>query len=313
MGLNDFKNSSSGRGTNSGRSRQYTKEELKGYLREFYNKRDYITYESYNSADEYSSSGTVESYFGSWNQALRDAGIPVSLSSTKVDVTEDMLNPSCEKAYIVGVILGDASISVNCNGGKYIQLGVIDKCFAERFGEVLCDYLGLDWCGWGSDETDVCCSELTSGSSSDSDMWTVNKGIAPIYDHIVEYQNLSLNSSSVTDVLELSDEFKGYHTSLLRGLWDSEGSVNQDWGGVSFRNTNLGTIRLYIELIDSITSINVSNDYSILYEESSGYLGDLYINSESDKVLISKDMCEEFYYTVQPTIQRKRDILKEFM
>lgn len=213
---------------------------------------------------------------------------------TKVYCTDSLVEPSRDKAYFVGVLMGDASLYSTTESRKMLKLGVADKEFVTRFGRVFCNLTNLNWHGFEHEETDVSTHEYSGKKGNHSKVYEVTKGIAPIYDYLKQY------TSPEPDTI--LDELDGYHPWLLRGLWDSEGSVDSDNGRISFTNIDGNIKEIYIRLLESVLGEELDT-------------GDIYIKKDSagreSIVRIPAKYSEQFMRQVNPTIERKRYRLEQ--
>jgi hypothetical protein len=135
-------------------------------------------------------------YFGSFNKSKQEAGLTV-IQPKYFKLPEHSKSLSSSLAYILGVCLGDAHVSIR-SGQKGIVLRVRDKDFAFNFRNYL-----KDW------------SERIPHFHVDNK----NFYIVRLYSKdIAEF----IHSFDIKDILVASREIKCY---FLKGLFDSEGSV----------------------------------------------------------------------------------------
>lgn len=217
-------------------------------------------------------------------------------SGAKVDESAGIRGTSRDKAYLVGVIMGDASVHQTSDGRKLIKLQVADKEFVTRFARVFCSLSGLNWSGFEHEDTQITACSYEGKQGNHADTYEVTKGIAPVYGHLDQYQDPDPDS--------IMEEFKGYYPWLLRGLWDAEGSVENSSGRISFVNTDERIKEIYIRLLERV--IGIERDST-----------DLYIKTDSQGqdsiVRIPAAYSGQFMTKVNPTIERKRYRLEKRM
>lgn len=210
-----------------------------------------------------------------------------------VNISEDIKEPSTNKAYIYGVLLGDAYLHSTSNGYRSIRLETKDKEFAVGFGKRLCKWVNITWNGFNSENTDVTCS-ISSGSSGNK-TWIISKGDTDLYNYLLDVYELNIPMYS------LLNQFNNNQKKLMvRGLWDSEGSIRKDYKTIRFSNKNDCVINIYIELLHSLMDIDY-NEFSF----SS--------NNNVTNIRIPSKYLEEFYKIVNPTIKRKRNRFKKHL
>lgn len=219
---------------------------------------------------------------GSSHRGHRGPGVSVNQNSGIQSVSRD-------KAYLVGVIMGDASVYKTSDGRKLLKLQAADKEFVTRFARVFCNLTDLNWSGFKHEDTEVTCCEYAGRDDKHSDTYEVSKGIAPVYEHLSSYGEMH-----PCDILE---EFEGYYPWLLRGLWDAEGSVCSESGRITFVNTDKSIRELYIALLDEVLTVDVDSDELYVKTDSQG---------NNTIVRIPARYSEEFLMKVNPTIERKR-------
>lgn len=191
-------------------------------------------------------------------------------------LTEEMKEPSPEKAYIVGVLLGDGSLGEYTRTIKF-TLQTKDKEFVDEVSRCL-----SEWIKQGSDVT---ISKLPKRGDNQEPVYSLSKGSSEPFEELMRLYNM--------DPTKFPDEFEGYEIELLRGLWDSEGHISQ--GIVGFTNTDEEILELYYVLLQNIFGWD-SDDMS-LYETNK--------ETQAKQIRMRKKHTEEFVETVQPTITRK--------
>lgn len=301
MALKDFKSDKRHSG-NPGRG-GYSDEHLINCLLEYYTQHSHISKKEFDTNSDYPSAGCIVRHFNSWNSGLKKAGIPINKSA--VSITSDMESESYEKAYIIGVLLGDGCLTKSSKGDVSIQLVAKDKEFIEEFGELFCQWADLEWHGWGSEYTELCCyGPLFENHSDKAKCYGVSKGFNAGYEHI--------NNILSYDCNDMIETFDNYRIELVRGLWDSEGSISSN--RVRFASSEPRIINMYIKLLGDMLDISVSG-CSWASESKYGIkLGDFYIfensgfeNSGVYNVALPADKTDRFVNMVQPTISRKYD------
>jgi len=255
-------------------------QELQRFVKEESTK---LTYDSFNATEGYPSSKTVENRFGSWNEGLEAAGISKNKDMIRIEATPDMYEPSSDKAYILGVLMGDGCVNVD----KSMILAVADKDFACEYGRKFCSWAGLEWHGFDDNRTQVSCNIRELEDDNHSEQYVVKKGVADIAPHLLQYKYPS-------DAQSVVDEFESYEVEMLRGLWDSEGWVKKD-GRVGFANGHIPTVEIYLDILHYTLEIDKS-DISV-YEYDSSHV----------VVMIPSRLRTEFMDIIDPTIQRKID------
>lgn len=215
-------------------------------------------------------------------------------AQTSVNQHAGIRETSRDKAYLVGVIMGDASVHQTSDGRKLLKLTATDKEFVSRFARVFCDMAGLNWSGFEHEDTQITAYHSAKDQGNHADTYEVSKSIAPVYDHLKSYEE--------PDPDTIMEEFKGHYPWLLRGLWDAEGSVGKESGRISFVNTDERIKEIYIRLLNEVIGIERDSP-------------DLYIKTDSQGqdsiVRIPARYSAEFIMKVNPTIERKRYRLEQ--
>jgi len=292
----------------------YDKERIIELLRRFKTEEDVkFTSEEFTSHPNYPSERTVAKYFGTWNKALEAAGIKKGKVVRGKD--REIEDPSKEKAYSIGALLGDGSIS-ETKTGDMIKFSTVDKEFASELGCRLGQWLNIKWKGFDSPSTEISCY-VQEHSDNRQTQYHLCKNVTNMSNHIKKVYNSSLNG--------LKENFKEHKAYMIRGLWDAEGSIFKNDGRIVFSNSDKKLIRLYIDFTTSILDIEVDgnvdtdnltevlseNPYMHIYkrESSTGTKGyaDMY------EVYIHRLMCGEFYDKVNPTIHTKRRVFRNYM
>ncbi len=199
------------------------------------------------------------------------------------------LEPSPALAYIVGVYLGDASVSENAY--KYrIRLKVVDRDFAEAFWNALKDIAVNPWIGF----------EHNRGRS---------------YRWCVEVTNKDLYMFLSRPKEKLFNIVRTYPREFLRGFFDSEGSaiVYQNRARVEASNYDLEILELCRELLKEF-EIN-SKIYKTKRKGQPVVIRDkvYFYNSDLFTIVISqKDSVYRYLLNIGFSIERKKNKLLEY-
>jgi hypothetical protein len=205
-------------------------------------------------------------------------------------MTQSLKQSSADKAYIVGVLLGDGSLVTNNRDEKVIALQAADKDFVVEFGKALCRLADLNWSGYGHEDTEVVTSTHQYNEDNWSDVHSVQKGAASIHYELRKCMNLSAR--------KLREEFDGNAVPLLRGLWDSEGSIESKTSRVIFTNEDKKVLKLYVELLNTVFDADSVASDTYIKEDST---------TDCSHVVLPNSYTHEFLEKVNPTIQRKVD------
>lgn len=232
-------------------------------------------------------------------------------STATVTFTEDMKEYTEELGYIIGVILGDGSV-MESDRSKYIALQAKDRDFVEQFGQVFCNWSGLQWDGLNSDNTQMSCSGPIECSGNAINQWRCQKGIKEIYGLLIKYQN---GDFKVESLLDGSEEFK---IGLLRGLYDSEGSILKSCGIVRFSTTDDKIKLLYMKLVEDLIGVYLDLDGSwINSNKSTKHKGEFSVTKKNKwgamDISIPTSYTKQFYNIVYPTIERKRNVFENYI
>jgi hypothetical protein len=285
----------------------YTKKELIQCLRHYYERYGDITRRGFAQNDDYPSGSTITYNFGSWNKGIEKACIPTQNKNTRINFTEDMKSPTSEKAYLIGVMLCDGSLS-QYNNRTYYELTVKDKDFAVNVTKQFCEWTGLNWDGFHSENTEMSCKGPIELNGNKDDVYRVRKGVNPLLEHLDKYRNMGGE--------KIINEFKEHKSDLLRGMWDSEGSISTEVG-VRFFNSDDKIIHMYMVLVSEVLNLNY-NQKGMTYgtKDKSMKYGDIVVGPErgfsnnTREVRISKDHVQKFLDVVEPTIKRKVEVFE---
>lgn len=292
MGLDNFRGDvNRGRGSHNKKSEEELKEALKRFIVE---EEEKLTYTNFQQTDGYPSSRTVEKRLGSWNEALKQVGADINKETSTIDVTDDMYRPSASKAYLVGALMGDGTI----NKVDSFMLPTVDKEFAVEVGKAFCEWSGLEWDGFNSDDTEVSTFIRELEEEEHNDQYVIKKGVSDIADHLRRYKYPD-------DPKEIINEFSGYKKELVRGLWDAEGSVKAD-GRILFTNLDESVVKIYTKTVSDVLRINSVERVGDGIKKFKS--NEIYKVSRTDgavNVVIPSEHKNKFISTVSPTIKRK--------
>lgn len=208
---------------------------------------------------------TVRRHLHEAGQKFRTSG-----ATKEIEVTEDEFS----LGYVVGVMLGDGGLT------KYTAcLGVIDRDFAEAFRQALDRaFIGLN-------------PTLTVQSN-----FRMKDGqIFKVYGNSIIVSNFLAKRKHVDWCEQQTLNTK---LGILRGLWDSEGSISLNslknfYPAIRFSVNDSDLIVLYVTLLREVlgVSANVCGPY-----QDGQYVAQL----------CGYEKARRFYEVVKPTIERKR-------
>lgn len=291
MGLDKFTGSNSDRKT----SRVHkTDDELLDAMKQFYIEYGKITAPMFKADPDYPSSSTVISRFGSWNNAMREAGLPINKKGGSTVYIEDINENATEHmAYSIGVMLGDGGVYAKNTSTPHIRLTAKDSDFVAAFAESVCMWFDLEWYGWDSDKSNISCSGPHELTGNRNNVYTVTKSIdSELYNYIKDILN-----SDYTDIL---DACNGYEVDLIRGLWDSEGSFEADRSRFTFTTTDSNIHNLYVEAVSRHLEFQDKELYITQYDPGDGFTSDT-----AYRVVVPSKYARIFKDSVKPSIQRK--------
>jgi len=308
MGIDKFSTSKDHKGSAGGTvSGMYSDKELLDAIRSFYKSYGDFTIKEYQQNVSNPSYSTIKRRFGTFNQAKIEAGIEISRKSKKrLKMTDGMEKPSDDKAYIVGCLLTDGWIHT----GKTNHIGfqVKDKELAEKFGVSLSEWGDIRWDGFNSVSTQMEARgpiDIENGE----DNWRVKKGT-----EVAKY----LNSYAQMPYKDIFKEFKDYKKTLLEAIWDAEGSITKE-GNIRFSNSDKVLLKLYMLLLDDLTSLAFDSDWSWLSNDKKGRsYGDFKVSnkiSDSDtrNISFSRSFNSEFAQCVNSNVDRKSEKLNKWL
>lgn len=303
MGLDQYKSNGSDKVQGGSISGKYTEEDIIDKLQEFYNQYGVFTIQEYMDNVSSPSYSTIKRRFGSMNEAKEKAGIPLSTTGIKrVDMDNTMREPSSDQAYVIGCLITDGWV-VSEKGSHTVGMTVKDKEFAAEFGKRLSSWLDLRWDGFNSNKTEMeARGPIEKGESKG--LWNVKKGSK----ELVEFVDQHTES-------DLIDRYSNYKSELLNAMWSAEGSVSS--GQVKFGNEDVDILLLYMEILDSISEIelDMSWEWASNREEYRKY-GDFVVstkisNSDVRNVTLNKEHLREFSNVIDTPIERKSEKLNQ--
>jgi hypothetical protein len=247
-----------------------------------------------------------------FNKIKKMAGL--SVNSESLQIEKAMLDNS-GFGYIAGVILGDGTLHRGDGNYNTLTLQSKDKEFVCEFGQVLSDWGDLIWDGFDSEDTEVgCYGPIERDGRNVSDVWAVTKCVSGNVDILFNYQD---NNFSLDSIDSRCTEFK---INMVRGLWDSEGSIDVSTGSIRFCNTDDKVNLLYMKLLSDILEIELDLDGEWTDEstKSSKKKGEFRVTVEGDDIkkrdiVIPNGYREQFFRVIDPTIQRKRKVFKNYI
>lgn len=272
-----------------------------------------IKQEQFNNDPEFTNTTTIKRVTGlTFNELKQKCNGKINNASQNV-YFEDINAFTQEEAYVVGVIIGDGYV------GDEIYLGAIDKDFVIEFAKNLCKLLSLKWDGWDAKNTEICCMGPIKKENYESyghDQWRVSKGITNrVENYFKLYQNLSGE-----DYFNLLEEFQWYKRDLIRGLWDSEGSISTETGKLRFSNSNYYVLHLFMQLVSDVINIDYENSKNTDGSKEnykSEYYGEFTVSppvnpdNKTRVVTIPSKYREKFFKKINPTIRRKRELFEK--
>jgi len=128
MGLDSFKtNNEEDASSNTGGSvPSYSKEQLIKILKDANKELDKLTLRNINKAEKYPSVSPFKTEFGSWNNAMKEAGLTPEQRSTSSKYRENVAE--YQHSIIEGCILGDGSVTRN-GPSSFIQVSNSKRTF----------------------------------------------------------------------------------------------------------------------------------------------------------------------------------------
>jgi len=193
--------------------------------------------------------------------------------------------PSSELAYVIGVRLGDASMSLSRSYNYKIKLRVIDKEFAEEFSRCLSVILGrapprVKW------------HEKTRAWHTEASSMLLQKFL---------YQDLQTLSITIEHCADCKAAF-------LRGSFDSEGSMYER--SLTASNENLELVRLVCRLLQSLGIETTGPNLASRGGRTVMIKGKFYRQNEDLFSMRVRSRClQRFQMTVGFSISRKSNAL----
>ncbi len=211
----------------------------------------------------------------------------------------DLLKPSQELAYVIGVMLGDGYATKHrrpVKGYNNVEIGlaVKDREFAEEFGECLSKVLG-------------------------------RQPKEPIYKNSINRYVVKVRSKTLYELLrkpvnldrlrKYIEHCEGCMAAFLRGFFDSEGCVDES-GYIRTYNTDL---QLMIYVRDLLKRLGIESTGPKIKHRKGRILhdrrkGKIYtVNKDCYMLYIRASGYRKFYETIGCTIERKRRRLEEYL
>lgn len=261
------------------------------------------TYNEINSDSNYPSGETYRKHFGSWNNALDEANLERNENSNDLLVYDTDWN-SYSFGYIIGSMLGDGSLSNNC-----LYLQVTDKEFAEKF------YIELETL-FGK-EVDIKRKQKEEENSEWKNTFHVRINSTNLFNVLYLYH--SLNIKQWKHILEVYES--DFEQGLISGLWDSEGSVIEDYRleenvsiDIGWTNQSDTLCKLYIILLQDL---NIIESDIVLDKFPDINTDSLYVSSDNRdgtyNIYIKRKHIEDFYCNVDISINRKREKIEGYL
>ena len=250
-----------------------------------------ITREEYQKkrTDKMPASATIEKRFETWNNAVKQAGLSENTSKYRWEPNVDMSIWNKQKSYIIGVLIGDGSVNKSSRGKKQISLFTVDQEFRDKFLDDICEWLNVD-----DDRFEYGITE--KDDKNHQDQYYCKKTSAALFDELYEY---TYNERHwITWINKLDSEERKY---ILKGLWDSEGTVlkrdSTNELRIGFSSTEEWIIQLYLTLLVDVVNLSLGS-----YTTSAS--GD----PKTYRVMINEgEYNNKFINTVSPTITRKTE------
>lgn len=187
-------------------------------------------------------------------------------------------------SYIIGVMLGDG---YTWNQG--IGLEVTDFDFAEEFVRRAESQFGIK-------------AKVYDNAREPFKDWRNGKTYPRNPTKVVRIGSILLRDFIEKIKPEFSDRLtKEQKIHFLRGLWDSEGNINNSGynSKVQFTHKTEDMCKLFKNLLEETTGIQSV----ITFNSQPRYIVQFY----------GKDKCEIFYRIINPTIKRKREIFEKIV
>jgi len=183
--------------------------------------------------------------------------------------------------YVYGVLITDGYIS-----DQGIGLETIDKEFCDRFQEFAEEKFGVEGRRYNGKErkNEIRGDKFTSQETEIFRLNSVN-----LLEHLEDV-------NIIEELKKLED--RELQIEALKGMWDSDGSLNVEGRQVVFYKSDESIIDLYTSLISDL----IEADYNV-------------IDKKRTKVCKfgTKKSVKKFYEIVDPTIERKREKLEKMI
>lgn len=178
--------------------------------------------------------GAIRTYFGTYNKFCDELGLQTYHTNENIYLYDE--KPSIYLGYIVGVCLGDANISTRC-----LNLTVTDKDFIDYFA--------------------YCLETIGFKPSIQYDAYKKTGKQRNQHRCAVYSSKFCSFLKSIRNTNWCKSQDKNIQLYILKGLWDSEGSIKSKNKTISFANTNKDIVELYSDILFNVVGIP-SNVYT---------------------------------------------------
>ena len=194
--------------------------------------------------------------------------------------------------YIIGVCLGDGSITCR-KTAHAIKLDTIDEDFSSYFADILEK--------WSGKKPSI---KLREGGVErlPGDRYYMCK---PKYRVVVSAVELAeFLKKKIKNLEWIYNTDKEFKKMIVKGLFDSEGSINRSSRNMSFTNTDLNIIHLFK---------NLCKDWDIDTSSIKAYKGKYQHKQVYTLYIYKHEYRKIFLNKIGITIKRKRDLLKKIV
>lgn len=203
-----------------------------------------------------------------------------------IKIKENYEKMTSNLSYIMGVMLGDGYITASSG----IGLESIDKDFVDKFNESIIHQFGIKSKIYHTKKSPLL--DWRNGKTyKRSDTYILRASSVLLRDFIKRFKS-EFNPN------ELNKNMKIY---FLRGLWDSEGSVNQSGftNTVNFTHNTKELCQLFQSILMEVAGIKTK----------------MRLKPQGNYVLYfyRKEYIKAFYDIIKPTIKRKRAIFEKII
>lgn len=233
---------------------KYSEEDVLSALKEADSLVDgVLTWPEYKEMSGYPSPMTVNRRCGSWNEAKMKAGIEVTSQGSSIPAANEKYFENIDskrKAYWLGLLLADGSISKNRKGTPRMKLSLKheDSLFLQNFLDDIEAHTNLQRNG---ETTGV---EITS-----------KKIVEDLKKHGI--------NSSKTETSTIPDINSKYYNSFLRGMIDGDGHVSKTRSRFSITAKSKGRLENLAKCIPFETTIyENSGAYKIMIGRKNNFL-----------------------------------------